>query len=479
MPAPGRHQLEVEATFPTAGRECLDLMMAVWSPGFYKVENYATRVESISARTEGGTAVALEHPAPNRWRAVTTGLDRLVVSYRLACAERSVTTNWVGDGYAVLNGPATFITAVGEEARPHEVRLELPKGWREARTALPPSPSGRPRHYLAPDFDTLVDSPIVAGNPLVRSFEVGGVQHALVAVGDTKGVSLKRAAKDLARMVAAHRTIWGELPFDRYEFLLVFRAGGGGLEHGASVLATAHADDLKSPKGHARWLGFISHEYCHAFNVKRLRPVELGPFDYEREPRTPSLWISEGFTTWFGELALVRAGLMEPDRFLSSLSRAITDLQRSPGRLVQTVEEASLGVWESESISGIGGDAEKSVSYYVKGQVLAFLLDAEIRRATGGERTLQDVMRLTYRRFGGERGFRQEEFRAAASEVAGKDLEPWFRRATRSTEELDYAGALEWYGLRFAPGTYTLERRPDAGGAEKKRLAPWTVDFPG
>jgi predicted metalloprotease with PDZ domain len=233
------------------------------------------------------------------------------------------------------------------------------------------------------------------------------------------------------------------------------------------MLATTQAAATQTGAGYLRWLNFISHEYCHAFNVKRLRPVELGPFDYEREPHTPSLWISEGFTSYFGHLAVLRAGLTSPDGFLASTSAQIAQLQRAPGRLVQTLEQSSLDVWTSEGISGVNTNANTSVSYYLKGQIAGFLLDATVRRATNGAKSLDDVMRLAYRRYGGEKGFTPEEFRATASEVAGIDLSRWFRRTAASTDELDYADALDWYGLRFAPDDWTIEPRPDATAAQR------------
>jgi predicted metalloprotease with PDZ domain len=291
----------------------------------------------------------------------------------------------------------------------------------------------------------------------------------VVAIGDVGAFDGARAAADLRRIVESHRRIWGELPFASYDFLLVFRPGGGGLEHGNSVLATTQAASTQTDAGYLRWLNFISHEYCHAFNVKRLRPVELGPFDYEREPHTPSLWISEGFTSYLGELAVARAGLATPAQFLASLSQKIAQLQASPGRLVQTLEQSSSDVWTSESISGVNTNPNTSVSYYLKGQIVGFLLDAVVRRATNGSKSLDDVMRLEYGRYGGARGFTPDEFRAAASEAAGVELDGWFRRAARSTEELDYADALEWYGLQFADG-WRLEPRPDATAVQRDRM---------
>jgi predicted metalloprotease with PDZ domain len=464
------HVADVEAAFPTDGLASIDLMMAIWSPGFYKVEDYATRVQGVSAHTPDGSALTVEHPRKNRWRIDPHGASTVVLSYRVTCDERSVTTNFVGDDYAVLNGAPTFITLADRTPRPHEVRLELPAGWAGAMTALEPGSDRAPNHYRAADYDTLVDSPIVAGNPVVQDFEVNGSRHHVVEVGDVRDFDGARAARDLKAIVEAHARLWGGLPFTTYDFLLVFRPGGGGLEHSNSVLATTQAAATQTEAGYLRWLNFISHEYCHAFNVKRLRPVELGPFDYEREPRTPSLWISEGFTSYFGNLAVLRAGLADERAFLTSTSSQIAQLQSSPGRLVQTLAESSLDVWTSEGISGVNTNANTSVSYYLKGQIAGFLLDAKVRRATNGARSLDDVMRLAYRRYGGERGFRPDEFRATAEEVAGVDLAGWFMRTVSSTEELDYTDALDWYGLRFAAGGWTLEAAPDATAAQRDRL---------
>jgi predicted metalloprotease with PDZ domain len=445
-------------------------MMPIWSPGFYRVENYATRIQDISAKTATGAPLAIEHPQGNRWHVETRGAASVVISYRLLCNERSVTTNFVGEDYAVLTGGATFITLVETQRRPHDVTIALPAGWKQSMTGLDPAPDRAANHYRAPDFDTLVDSPIVAGNPVVQTFDVAGSRHEVVEIGSVGAFDGARAAADLKKVVDAHRRIWGELPFTKYDFLLVFRQGGGGLEHKNSMLATSSATATDTAAGYLRWLNFISHEYCHAFNVKRLRPVELGPFDYEREPHTESLWISEGFTSYVGNLAVTRAGLSTPQEFLASLSAQIRQLQNAPGRLVQTLAQSSLDVWTSESVSGVNTNANTSVSYYIKGQIAGFLLDAEVRRATNGARSLDDVMRLAYRRFGGERGFTPEQFRATTGEVAGRDLSAWFRRVVSSTDELDYTAALDWFGLQFVAGEWTLAVRDDATAAQKDHL---------
>lgn len=477
FPAPDKRIAEVEATFPTGGQAAIDLMMPIWSPGFYRVENYAGKVQTLTARSPDGTAMKVEQPKKNRWQITTGGAAAVVVSYKLLCDGRSITTNWVGDDMLVLNGGAAFPTLVEQAKRPHEVKLELPAKWKRSMTGLD-AVAGVADHYRAADYDTLVDSPIVAGNLEVHEFTVADSKHFVVAVGDLSQWDGKRAAADLEKIVREHHRMWGFLPFKKYAFLLVFRQGGGGLEHLNSTLATTSPTSQRTPGGYLSWLMFISHEYFHAFNVKRLRPVELGPFDYEKEPRTTGLWVAEGLTSYYGEMIVARCGLGTPADWLARLSGHIDQLQKSPGRLLQTLEQSSSEVW-TNSFSGVKADG-KTVSYYVKGPVVGFLLDARIRKATDGKKSLDDLMKLAYERYSGERGFTADEFRKTAEDVAGVDLKEWFRKALASTEELDYTEALDWFGLRFAPTDdkqaekrWRLEVREDATDDQKRRFRAW------
>jgi predicted metalloprotease with PDZ domain len=490
VPAPETQVAEIEMRVPTEGRAAIELMMPVWTPGFYRIEDYAGNLENLMARAPSGGALSVEYPAPNRWRVETQGASEVIVSYRLTCTGRSVTTNWVDARFGVFNGAATFLTLVESAPgpRPHDIVLELPAVWPKAMTALDEvagrggsGADARIRRYRAADFDTLVDSPIVAGDLDVQTFPVAGKPHALVSAGERPAWDSAHAAHDLARVIGENQRLWGALPYDRYVFLIVFRKAGparigGGLEHKSSTLVNASAENASTPRGYAGWLSLVTHEYVHAFNVKRLRPVELGPFDYEKPPRTSSLWFSEGVTSYYAAVLLARAGVSGRDEFLGSMSSAIGQLQNAPGRLLQTLEESSLDVWNN-SLSGVN-PSEKTVSYYVKGEVAGLLLDARVRRATRDRKSLDDVMRLAYRRYGGERGFTGEELRATAFEVAGVDLSDWFRRTLASTEELDYAELLDWYGLRLTKSpepegsrdVWKLEAREDATPDQQAHL---------
>jgi predicted metalloprotease with PDZ domain len=477
-PAPETQRLEVEARVPTGGQPWIELMLPVWSPGYYVVEDYAANVHGLAARASDGRALDVTRRSRNHWRVTTGGASTVTLSYHVTCRSRFVTGCWVDPTSAVINGPSTYVTLFEDARRPHEVHLELAPGWRQSMTSLDPAPGGRAHAYVSPGYDTFADSPIVAGTISINEFEVPGTRVVLADFGDLGAWDGAGAAERIRPIVDEHRRMIRGLPFSRYVFLNAFRGGAGGLEHLNSSLLSSRPNPTQ-PLPTLRWLNYVSHEFFHAINVKRLRPIELGPFDYDNPPSTPSLWLSEGVTTYYGDLAVVRAGAASPSEYLAGLSGQIRSLQTSPGRLLQTLEESSLGV-TATGRSGIGGDRGRTVSYYVKGAVVGLLIDVHVRRLTGDRRTLDDVMRAAYRKYGGVRGFRPAEFEAVTSEIAGADLSAWFTHALRTTQELDYAELLEWYGLRFAdPGSadpvraWLLEVRPDASAAQRRRLERW------
>ena len=213
---------------------------------------------------------------------------------------------------------------------------------------------------------------------------------------------------------------------------------------------------------------FISHEYFHAMNVKRLRPIELGPFDYEHAPVTTGLWVAEGLTSYFGDLLAARAGLGSPEDYLAFESRHISDLQNAPGRLVQTMEQASSQMFETIP-------RDKKVDYYVKGPVVGLVLDAHIRKLTNDRKSMDDVIRLEYQRYSGAHGYTEAEFDKTVSDAAGVDVDPLLQKLIATTDEVDYTEMLDWFGLQFMTGdpakAWTLQVKPDATAAQKAHLA--------
>ncbi len=485
FPAPQSHYVEIEARIPAAGAAQVELMMAVWTPGSYLVREYARNVEDLSARGPGDQPLAVAKVRKNRWRVSTNGAEFVKVAYKVYARTMSVQGNWVDSSFALLNGAGTFLTLADAETRPHEVTLVLPPGWKTSVTGLPASSDRAPHHYVASDFDTLVDSPIYAGSPAIHEFQVDGVPHYLVNEGEGGLWDGPRSARDVEAIVRAQKAFWGTIPYEKYVFFNLLVESGGGLEHKNSTVLMASRWATRTRSSYLAWLNLASHEFFHPWNVKRLRPVELGPFDYENEVYTPSLWVAEGITSYYDRLIVRRAGLCSVEEYLagdppspgSDADKAVNDIERlqtTPGRLVQPLEASSIDAWikfyrRDENTPNTG------VSYYVKGAVVAFLLDAKIRRATDGKKSLDDVLRLAYERYSGPRGFSSRQFRELAAEVAGLELSAWFRTALESTDELDYAEALDWYGLRFAKD----EKKPNANKPPKAWLGLTTKNQDG
>lgn len=443
FPKASGHLVAVEATLPTDGRPELELMMASWTPGSYLVRDYARNVQSLTSPTGEVRKVG-----KNRWVVATQGADAVVVAYELYARDLSVRGNFVDRDLGLLNGAATFVVRADALDRPVEVSLELPPTWPDVATALDPV-DGRRLTWRARSYDELVDSPLVAGDLARRSFEVSGVPHELVTWGEAGVWDGEKAARDVQTLTEEQVAFWGVVPYDRYLFLNVLAESGGGLEHARSTLMLASRWKTHDDDAYKKWLGLVSHELFHAWNVKRLRPAELGPFDYEQEVLTENLWIAEGFTAYYDDVLLARAGLIDDAAWVGRMAENVRSLQGTPGRRVHPLSEASRDAWikhyKPDENSG-----NSSISYYTKGAVVAWLLDAEIRRATADTASLDDVMREALARYGGERGYTTAEFRALASEVAHTDLEPWFAHAVDGTGELDYGPALAWFGLRFA-----------------------------
>ena len=433
FPADRPHYTEIEAHIPVDhGELAVELFLPVWTPGSYLVREYARHVEAVTAFDLEQNSLRLMKTRKNRWL-VQLGhpTDEIIVRYLLYCRELTVRTNFRDENQAILHGAATFLTVLNSCARAHEVTVKLPPDWAGAWSGM----SGSSDRFSAPDYDCLVDSPIVAGSPTVHPFDVEGKSHLLLNFGDAGLWNASKAAADVEKIVLEYRAMWGDLPYSRYLFFNLLAGGRGALEHSNSMVLMADRFTMRTRASYTAWLGLVSHEFFHVWNVKRLRPVELGPFDYENEVYTRNLWIAEGFTEYYGPLTVRRAGLTTTEEFLGtdSLSGWIEELQNTPGRLQQPVADASFDAW-IKLYRPDENSANSSISYYKKGAVIAWLLDARIRATTGGAQNLDDLMRLAMQRYSGQRGFSTEQFLQSAQEVAGMDLAGWFQGATESTE---------------------------------------------
>ncbi len=448
FPKHENHYVQVEASFRDCGPQ-QQVFMPVWTPGSYLIREYARHVDSVEASDAKGTKLAIKKVNKNRWQVDNSEKQSsFTVRYRIYCNELSVRTNFVDSQFALLNGAAVFLTRNESLEQEHVVAIELPSQWKQAVTALERRVELGANVFVARNFDELVDSPIVAGNPNLHPFTVGGIEHFLVNLGDASLWDGDTAAADVAKIVAEHQKMWGRSPYKRYLFLNVIAESGGGLEHDNSTVLLTSRWSFRSPNRYNSWLGLVSHEFFHTWNVRRLRPKVLANYDYEVENYFEELWVAEGVTSYYDDLALARSGFNSTRKHLEDLSKRIRSLQNKNGRLKQSLALSSHDAW-IKFYRPDENSSNTSISYYNKGSVVAFLLDIEIRRATENKKSLDDVMRALYDKYALKEGYSNADVLAEVNRITGKDLSEWFDRAIYSTEELNYQAAFDWLGLKF------------------------------
>jgi predicted metalloprotease with PDZ domain len=470
MPRPDTHLLHVELRLrwpQQSSPRTLDLVMPVWTPGSYLVREYERHVQDFAAREGGGDdgrALGWEKADKNTWRVSTGGAREARITYAVYANDLTVRTNELNDRRTFWNNAALLMHPAGHLASPSTLRVVPHGNWKIA-TGLP-AVAGERGTFRAEDFDVLYDSPFLVSDHRVISFEVGGRPHRIVIDGEGN-YDASRVERDVRRIVEASVALMGgEVPYRDYTFLLLLaNRSGGGLEHSNSTAIIANRFGFRPDAAYQGLLETIAHEFFHVWNVKRIRPDALGPFDYTSENYTRSLWVAEGVTSYFEGLIMRRAGLVSDKDFLATAARSFEALQNTPGRLKMSVEEASFDAWvrhyrPDENTPNV------AVSYYDKGGILGLLLDLEIRRRSAGARTLADAMRHLYEEFYKKgRNYTPADFQRAAELQAGSSLEEFFRRYVRGRDELDYDAALAAAGLRLERTAAPDPSRPRAPGA--------------
>jgi predicted metalloprotease with PDZ domain len=479
------HYADVEVRCETGGQPQFELMMPTWTPGSYLIREYARHVETISASDADGGELSVSRSRKNRWLVKCGSAKSVVVKYRLYCNEMTVRTNQVERDFALFNGASTFLSPVDARQQKHQVRIELPDEWKHAICSLP-NVEGDKQLFIAEDFDELVDSPILCGNPNIYPFKVGEREHLLVSIGEGEIWNGAATARDLEKIVAEHHRLWGTVPYPRYIFFNLLVEAGGGLEHDNSTVMMISRWYYRDREKYVRWLGLASHEFFHTWNVRRLRPKPLVEYDYENEVYLRSLWIAEGITSYYDDVQLARCGLISQKEYLELLSKQIEKLQTTPGRNIQSLSDSSHDTW-IKLYRPNENSSNSQVSYYNKGAVAAFLLDVEIRSATAGKKSLDDVMRLLYERHADGVGYTPEEFQTLVAEVSGTDLTDWFSRYINGVAEFDYSKAQDWYGLKFQKpksksspeGSEATEQKEESDEKKKSWVGLTTEDKSG
>jgi len=471
MPRPHTHLLEVDVAIKRTanGPPEEQLILPVWTPGSYLVREFARHVQDFAAIDAAGQPLKWEKTNKDTWRITINGAREWHARYRVYANELSVRTSELNSGHAFWNNANILMYLDGFLQSPATVHVLAPDVWKVA-TGLPVV-LGQKNTFRAENFDILYDSPFEVSNFKTLVFNVKGIAHRIVIDGEGN-YDPERMRRDVQKIVETEvELMGGEVPYRDYTFILHLR-GGGGLEHLNSTAlgyprfgfravagdrATSAAPNATESvtREYRGFLSLVSHEFFHLWNVKRIRPDALGPFDYTQENYTKMLWVAEGITDYYADVALRRAGLISEGEYLSATARAIQTLQNTPGRLVQSAEESSFDSW-IKYYRQDENSVNTQVSYYEKGALLGLLLDLEIRKRSGGAKSLDDVMRYLYTEyFQKNRNYGPADFQKACELMAGGSLEEFFSRYVRGKDELDYNAALDAAGLRLettAPG---------------------------
>ncbi|WP_426321121.1 M61 family metallopeptidase [Pseudoduganella sp. R-43] len=468
---PATHMFQVTMTIEAPAAEGQVLVLPAWIPGSYMIREFSRNIVQIRAEA-GGQPVELSKLDKHSWQAEPCK-GKLTVHYEVYAWDLSVRAAHLDQTHGFFNGTSVFLRALGQEGEPHVVDIQRPaheaaSKWRVA-TALKELKARRYGFgtYVAQDYDELIDSPVEMGTFEMASFKALGVQHDVVFTGRVPNLDIARVCADLKQIcetqIAFFEPRTKKAPMDRYVFMtMVVGDGYGGLEHRASTALFCSRADLpttaqkgKEPsEGYMKFLGLCSHEYFHTWNVKRIKPAVFAPYDYQAENYTPLLWLFEGFTSYYDDLLLVRAGLLSEEGYFKMLGKTVGAVLRGSGRTKQSVADSSFDAW-GKYYRQDENSPNAIVSYYAKGSLIGLGLDLTIRAKTNGKRSLDDIMRALWQKFGRDfyngkpRGVTPEEVEALFDNVAGFKLKTFFDKYIRGTEDVPLAKLLPQFGVGY------------------------------
>ena len=425
----------------------IDFKMAVWTPGSYLIREYAKNVESVSV-TSGSSNLKSDKINKNTWRVrLLATSNEATVKYKVYANELSVRTSFIDDSHGYLN-PASVMMYVNEWKQiSSTVNIKPYKNWNMISTGLKSLGNNT---YQAENLDILIDSPIEIGMQKVLSFDLNGIPHKIAMYGEAK-MDEPKVTADFKKVCETAMTIVGEHPCKDYTFLIHNLAqGGGGLEHLNSTTCQTSRSSYSDEKRYQSFMSLIAHEYFHLWNIKRIRPKSLGPFDYENENYTHLLWFSEGCTSFYQNYILRRANMMTPEEYLTAYGGEINTIENQPGNKVQSATESSWDAW-IKYYRPNENSRNSTVSYYDKGAVLGGILNLIIIKETKGTKNLDDVMKGLYQEYYKKqgRGFTDEEFQKTVELVAGKPMEEFFQKYIFGTDTIPYNTFFETVGLQL------------------------------
>jgi len=468
MSEPYTHYFEVEINVNEYDKDVIEFLMPVWAPGSYLVREFSKNVEFFRAYDDKNNPLLFEKTNKYTWKVYLNKSRSIRVKYKVYAFELSVRTSFIDASHGYLNGSSIFMYIKGMKDIPSTLKIIPFKDWKKVSTGLTPI-KGKYREYSVPNYDILVDSPIEIGNQDVYRFTAAGIPHNIVMYGEGN-YNIDSLKIQMAQIVETATEIFGENPNKEYTFI-VHNLGnrGGGLEHLNSTTLQFRRWAYDTENRSKSFLGLVAHEYFHLWNVKRIRPLQLGPFDYQKENYTKLLWEMEGVTTYYGSQILLRAGFFSPEQYLSRVSRSISSLENRPGNKVQSAAMSSFDTW-IKFYRRNENSYNTEISYYTKGSVLGMLLDLEIINNTNGKKSYDDVLRLLYNKYYKKlkRGFTESEYKEAVEEIAGKNLDNFFGSYVNGTKEINYNKYFGYAGLQLIDEGKSLTRK-DPGFQTKYR----------
>lgn len=443
---PYTHYCEVEIHLKDLNEEEMIFSLPVWTPGSYLIREYSKNAEGVRAEAVNGAQAECEKINKNTWRVKSDGLTEMTLKYRVYCNELTVRTSEINSEHAFLSSAGIFMKVNGYENLKCKLNIRLPDEWKKISTGLRKE-SGT--LYSAENYDEFIDSPVEIGNQNIMEFETDGIKHYISVTG-RGNYDEKKLVNDFSSIVKEEVRLSGDvIPYNDFTFIIhLIEKGGGGLEHLNSFVAQMPGWSFCDEKKYRKFLGLISHEFFHLWNVKRVRPEALGPFDYDKENYTKELWVAEGWTNFYDDLILRRCGLVTNEEYFELLDIAVNDIMKTEGRFHQSLEESSFDTWikfyrKDENFSNT------QISYYTKGGLVAMMLNLEIIKNTNAGRSLDDAFRMLYEDYKKDksRGYSSDRVKEVCEKANGGNLDSFWKKYVRGTDELPLNEYLNYAGL--------------------------------
>lgn len=463
------HFFDISIQISNNRQSTLDVAIPAWSPGRYVIHNFTRNIQDVVATTANDQSLTIDKLDKQTWRIACQGVSEFTLSYRVFANDLSGTFSQLNEQHGNYNGASIYMYLVDHKDLPIDLKLELPKNWR-AICGASDNPEQTQFHF--DNYDLLIDAPMEMGNFELESFDLDGLTYRVAFHNLSTTIDKNRLLQDIKAIVKAETAIFGRPDFKHYTFLI----------HNVPTLnPTDGMEHLNSTQviedGYENIIATVAHEFFHLWNVKRLRPIELGPWDYSREVYTKSLWISEGLTSYYGDISLARSGIWTIEKYCQEMAREIRTLQNRPGRRSMSLERSSQDTWVFLAVPrNYQTNIDNTViSYYNKGEIVGLMLDLEIRSRTNNRHNLDDVFRDMFDQFylrGGKptyyykgKGFTPEDFLKSVNRVSGVDFTTFFQTYVSGTEEIDYNQFLKLIGFQLTVNggqDYVISENPSA-----------------